>query len=141
MLSFNQNFIEIYSNDSNCPFWVQVTRVLLYFFMTGDCFIHSLELFLWSQSAQSFVAQSVNKTTVVHESLASCLIIKRNYLCGNFSLIIQHNNIILNQWGAITQSLYFFIIKQVKARGPRRRNKKPIIIILYKIVEYHLKNR
>ena len=148
MLSFHQNFIEIYLNDSNCPltrtvflfpFRVHVTGVLLYFVMIGDRFIRSLELFLWFQSAKSFAAQSVNKATVVHESFATCLIIKHNYSCGNFSLIIQHDNIILNQWSAITQSLYIFIIKQVKARGPRRRNKKPIII-LYKIVEYSLKN-
>ena len=131
MLSFHQNFIEIYPNDSNCPltrtvflfpFRVQVTGVLLYFVMIGDHFIRSLELFLWFQSAKSFAAQSVNKATVVHESFATCLIIKHNYSCGNFSLIIQHDNIILNQWSAITQSLYIFYYKT--GEGKRAKKKK-----------------
>ena len=111
--------------NSNCflfPFRVQVTRVLLYFVMIGDRFIRSLELFLWFQSAKSFAAQSVNKATVVHESFATCLIIKHNYSCGNFSLIIQHYNIILNQWSAITQSLYIFYYKT--GEGKRAKKKK-----------------
>ena len=130
--------------NSNCfsfPFRAQVTGVLLYFVMIGDHFIRSLELFLWSQSAQSFVAQSVTKTTVVRESFASCLIIKTQLFMWKF--FFNHPT-----WQYNFESMecnnpifiYIFIIKQVKARGPRRRNKKPIIILYKIIIEYSLKN-